>query len=85
MQAGAMEAVYPAAASALARGRRARREAAGARARHRTMPVTFAEIKVRLPAATVAVSAMIHCTIDILDRVVQSIQINTIKCTACLV
>ncbi|XP_061716807.1 uncharacterized protein LOC133524696 [Cydia pomonella] len=38
-----MEAVYPAAASALARGRRARR--GGVRVRHRTMPVTFAEIK----------------------------------------
>ncbi|PZC79164.1 hypothetical protein B5X24_HaOG216854 [Helicoverpa armigera] len=38
-----MEAVYPAAASALARGRRLRR--ATPRARHRTTPVTFAEIK----------------------------------------
>ncbi|XP_047998539.1 uncharacterized protein LOC125235938 [Leguminivora glycinivorella] len=38
-----MDTVYPAAASALARGRRARR--GGVRARHRTMPVTFAEIK----------------------------------------
>lgn len=39
-----MDAVYPAAASVLARGRRRRR--AEPRQRHRTMPVTFAEIKV---------------------------------------
>ncbi|KAM3958329.1 uncharacterized protein ACR2FA_007655 [Aphomia sociella] len=38
-----METVYPATASALARGRRLRR--AAPRLRHRTMPVTFAEIK----------------------------------------
>ncbi|XP_026498235.1 uncharacterized protein LOC113402255 [Vanessa tameamea] len=38
-----MDAVYPAAASVLARGRRRRR--AEPRQRHRTMPVTFAEIK----------------------------------------
>lgn len=41
-----MDAVYPAAASALARGRRLRRPEP--RLRHRTMPVTFAEIKVSL-------------------------------------
>ncbi|XP_045778657.1 uncharacterized protein LOC123876445 isoform X1 [Maniola jurtina] len=40
---GSMDAVYPAAASALERGRRRRR--VGPRQRHRTMPVTFAEIK----------------------------------------
>ncbi|KAJ0172847.1 hypothetical protein K1T71_011986 [Dendrolimus kikuchii] len=43
-----MDAVYPCAGSALARGRRLRRAAgagAPARLRHRTMPVTFAEIK----------------------------------------
>lgn len=39
-----METVYPASASALARGRRLRR--AEPRLRHRTLPVTFAEIKV---------------------------------------
>ncbi|CAF4909718.1 unnamed protein product [Pieris macdunnoughi] len=38
-----MEAVYPAAASALTRGRRRKRTEP--RQRHRTMPVTFAEIK----------------------------------------
>ncbi|CAG5029232.1 unnamed protein product [Parnassius apollo] len=38
-----METVYPAAASALARGRRRRQ--ATPRSRHRTAPVTFAEIK----------------------------------------
>ncbi|XP_050355763.1 uncharacterized protein LOC126776934 [Nymphalis io] len=38
-----MDAVYPAAASVLARGRRRRRTEP--RQRHRTMPVTFAEIK----------------------------------------
>ncbi|XP_060806284.1 uncharacterized protein LOC106140669 [Amyelois transitella] len=38
-----METVYPASASALARGRRLRR--ADPRSRHRTTPVTFAEIK----------------------------------------
>ncbi|CAH2056004.1 unnamed protein product, partial [Iphiclides podalirius] len=38
-----MEAVYPASASALARGRRRRRQES--RLRHRTTPVTFAEIK----------------------------------------
>ncbi|RVE45664.1 hypothetical protein evm_009679 [Chilo suppressalis] len=38
-----METVYPCAASALARGRRARRP--GPRSRYRTVPVTFAEIK----------------------------------------
>ncbi|XP_075982434.1 uncharacterized protein LOC142980745 [Anticarsia gemmatalis] len=38
-----MDAVYPATASALARGRRLRR--AEPRHRHRTTPVTFAEIK----------------------------------------
>ncbi|KAJ8729090.1 hypothetical protein PYW07_006786 [Mythimna separata] len=38
-----MDAVYPAQASALARGRRLRR--AAPRQRHRTTPVTFAEIK----------------------------------------
>lgn len=42
---GKMDTVFPAAASALCRGRRARRPAP--RARHRTMPVTFAEIKVQ--------------------------------------
>ncbi|XP_039748238.1 uncharacterized protein LOC120625285 [Pararge aegeria] len=41
--AGGMDAVYPAAASALERGRR--RRGAGPRTRHRTLPVTFAEIK----------------------------------------
>lgn len=39
-----MDAVYPAPASVLARGRRRRR--IEPRQRHRTMPVTFAEIKV---------------------------------------
>ncbi|XP_045504977.1 uncharacterized protein LOC123701516 [Colias croceus] len=38
-----MDAVYPAAASALTRGRRRRRNEP--RLRHHTMPVTFAEIK----------------------------------------
>ncbi|XP_026328123.1 uncharacterized protein LOC113236324 isoform X1 [Hyposmocoma kahamanoa] len=38
-----MDAVFPAAASALCRGRRARK--AAPRTRHRTAPVTFAEIK----------------------------------------
>ncbi|CAG9782350.1 unnamed protein product [Diatraea saccharalis] len=38
-----METVYPCAASALTRGRRARRPRP--RSRHRTVPVTFAEIK----------------------------------------
>ncbi|XP_059050213.1 uncharacterized protein LOC131845190 [Achroia grisella] len=38
-----METVFPPSASALARGRRLRR--AEPRLRHRTMPVTFAEIK----------------------------------------
>ncbi|XP_052744783.1 uncharacterized protein LOC112052381 isoform X1 [Bicyclus anynana] len=43
-EAGGRDAVYPAAASALERGRRRR---TGLRLRHRTAPVTFAEIKVR--------------------------------------
>ncbi|XP_052744784.1 uncharacterized protein LOC112052381 isoform X2 [Bicyclus anynana] len=41
-EAGGRDAVYPAAASALERGRRRR---TGLRLRHRTAPVTFAEIK----------------------------------------